>query len=115
MGAAVGIPLSSFCIIRRLYGISRVQAVAVTYDEVYPTTEITRSETDQRSFQKRRAILIDSFFCVLLPMIEMALGRTCNFFRTFNPLLEYQHMLSRVTALTSSKRSDASPAYTTHF
>lgn len=56
IGAAVGIPLSSFCIIRRLHSISRVQVVAVTH------------------YEKRRAILVDTLICVLLPMIEMALA-----------------------------------------
>lgn len=39
IGASVGIPLSSFCIIRRLHSISCVQAVAVTREEVRPTME----------------------------------------------------------------------------
>jgi hypothetical protein len=40
IGVAVGVPLSSFCIIRRLYNISRIQDVAFTREAVCPVTEI---------------------------------------------------------------------------
>ena len=112
IGAAVGIPLSSFCIIRRLYSISRVQAVAVTYDEVRQATESFPNHA--LTFpQKRRAILVDSLICVALPMIEMALGETRDFSESFMTLHCSQHMLSKVTALTSTKKSGASPLCTT--
>nr|AAQ96344.1 pheromone receptor Rcb2 B44 [Coprinopsis cinerea] len=55
MGASVGIPASSMCIVRRLYAIARSQKVA-----------ITRAE-------KRRAVIMDSLICVLLPIVYVAL------------------------------------------
>ncbi|GAW04838.1 pheromone receptor [Lentinula edodes] len=55
MGAIAGLPASSFCIVRRLYGIAAVR-----------NASITRAE-------KRRAIIIDSLICVLGPMIYIAL------------------------------------------
>ncbi|KAJ8515210.1 hypothetical protein ONZ45_g7353 [Pleurotus djamor] len=55
MGASVGIPASSLCINRRLYHIASVQTVSVSHAE------------------KRREILIDTFICVLFPMIYIAL------------------------------------------
>ncbi|KIK78557.1 hypothetical protein PAXRUDRAFT_834510 [Paxillus rubicundulus Ve08.2h10] len=55
MGASVGIPAASLCINRRLYQIARIHAVTVTQAE------------------KRRAILIDTLICVLLPLVFIAL------------------------------------------
>ncbi|KAF5381855.1 hypothetical protein D9757_008361 [Collybiopsis confluens] len=55
MAATVGLPASSFCIVRRLYGIAAIRTVSTTLAE------------------KRRAILIDSIFCGLLPAIYLAL------------------------------------------
>ncbi|KAJ3973664.1 pheromone receptor [Lentinula raphanica] len=55
MGAVAGLPASSFCIVRRLYGIAAIR-----------NASITRAE-------KRRAIIIDSLICVLGPMIYIAL------------------------------------------
>ncbi|CCM02274.1 uncharacterized protein FIBRA_04359 [Fibroporia radiculosa] len=56
IGASVGIPAASLCINRRLYLIARVQAVSITTAE------------------KKRAIFIDSIFCVLFPIICMVLA-----------------------------------------
>ncbi|KAI0656225.1 STE3-domain-containing protein [Cubamyces menziesii] len=56
IAASVGIPAAAMCINQRLYSISRVQAVMVTRAE------------------KRRAVLIDTFICVLFPLIIMALS-----------------------------------------
>lgn len=55
LGASVGIPAASLCINRRLYNIAKTHAVALT-DE-----------------GKRRAVLIDTLICVLLPMTVVAL------------------------------------------
>ncbi|KAF8630091.1 hypothetical protein AX17_005489 [Amanita inopinata Kibby_2008] len=55
MGASVGIPASSLCIVRRLYTISRVNAVAMSVSD------------------KRRSIIVDSAICVLFPIIFIAL------------------------------------------
>ncbi|TFY61867.1 hypothetical protein EVG20_g6899 [Dentipellis fragilis] len=55
MGASVGIPAASFCINRRLYNISHMQVVSVSRAE------------------KMRDILIDSAFCILLPIITLSL------------------------------------------
>nr|ANB67025.1 pheromone receptor [Agrocybe salicacicola] len=83
MGASVGIPASSLCIVRRLYTIASVQAVTVSPAE------------------KRRAVLIDSLICVLFPMIYIALqyvvqGHRFNIFEDigcypalYNTLLTY--------------------------
>ncbi|KAJ4468525.1 pheromone receptor [Lentinula aciculospora] len=57
MAATAGLPSSSFCIIRRLYGIVSIRTVS-----------ISRAE-------KRRAIVIDSLICVLGPLIYLALRR----------------------------------------
>ncbi|THH19066.1 hypothetical protein EUX98_g8847 [Antrodiella citrinella] len=56
IGASVGIPAASLCINRRLYSIARVHAVVIG------------------SAEKRRAILIDSAICGLLPVICMVLA-----------------------------------------
>lgn len=55
MGASVGIPASSLCIVRRLYQIASVHSVAATWAE------------------KRRAVLIDTLICVLFPTVYIAL------------------------------------------
>ncbi|KAJ7440959.1 pheromone receptor Rcb2 B44 [Mycena latifolia] len=55
LGASVGIPASSLCIVRRLYTIASVQSVS-----------ISRAE-------KRRAVLIDSLICVLFPLLYIAM------------------------------------------
>ncbi|KAF9052582.1 pheromone receptor [Rhodocollybia butyracea] len=55
MATTAGLPSSSFCIVRRLYGIASLR-----------TATITRAE-------KRRAIIIDSLICVLGPLIYLAL------------------------------------------
>ncbi|KAI5828257.1 pheromone B alpha 1 receptor [Schizophyllum commune Tattone D] len=55
MGASVGIPASSLCIIRRLYYIAKVRAVSKTRAE------------------KMRAILVDALICVLFPLVYIAL------------------------------------------
>ncbi|KAK0199269.1 pheromone receptor Rcb2 B44 [Desarmillaria ectypa] len=72
MAASVAIPASTLCINRRLYQIASVRAVSVTRAE------------------KRRAILIDSLFCVLLPVIFTALqyvvqGHRFNLYGDFGP------------------------------
>ncbi|KIY47096.1 pheromone receptor, partial [Fistulina hepatica ATCC 64428] len=54
-GVSVGIPASSFCIVRRLYHISRTRTVAISPAE------------------KRRSIIIDSAICVVLPLAYIAL------------------------------------------
>ncbi|KAL1753925.1 fungal pheromone STE3G-protein-coupled receptor [Schizophyllum commune] len=54
-GVGVGIPASSLCIVRRLYNITKVQAVSVTREE------------------KRRAVLIDALICLLFPIVYIAL------------------------------------------
>ena len=110
IGASVGIPLSSFCIIRRLHNISCTQAVAVTREEVRPATGA--SAIGLTLSQKRNAILIDTFICVFIPMIELVLGATYLFLELSDALLDFQPMLSRVTASTSSKSSGASQVYT---
>ncbi|KAM5538796.1 hypothetical protein V8D89_007518 [Ganoderma adspersum] len=56
IAASVGIPAASMCINQRLYSIARVQAVMVT------------------SAEKRRAVMIDTLICVLLPIIVVALS-----------------------------------------
>ncbi|KAJ7085147.1 pheromone A receptor-domain-containing protein [Mycena belliarum] len=55
MAASVGIPAASLCISRRLFHITRAEAGSV-------------SRTD-----KRRAVLVDTLICVLLPLIYLAL------------------------------------------
>nr|AAQ96343.1 pheromone receptor Rcb2 B1 [Coprinopsis cinerea] len=55
MGASVGIPASSMCIVRRLHAIARAQKVAVTRGE------------------KRREVIVDSLICVLFPLLYVAL------------------------------------------
>ncbi|KAF9645210.1 pheromone receptor [Thelephora ganbajun] len=56
LGAAVGIPASSLCIMRRLHSIAKIQAVSPTRAE------------------KRREIIIDSCICILCPMVYMVLA-----------------------------------------
>ncbi|KAI8968750.1 STE3-domain-containing protein [Trametes punicea] len=56
IATSVGIPAAAMCINQRLYSISRVQAVM-----------ITRAE-------KRRAVLLDTFVCVLFPIVIVALS-----------------------------------------
>ncbi|KAF9789535.1 putative fungal pheromoneG-protein-coupled receptor [Thelephora terrestris] len=53
LGAAVGIPASSLCIMRRLHSIAKVQAVSPTHKE------------------KLRGIIIDSLMCILFPIVYM--------------------------------------------
>ncbi|KAH6907369.1 pheromone receptor Rcb2 B44 [Coprinopsis sp. MPI-PUGE-AT-0042] len=55
LGASVGIPASSLCIVRRLYSIASVQNVAI--DRI----------------QKRRSVIIDACICVLFPLVYIAL------------------------------------------
>ncbi|KAL1689490.1 fungal pheromone STE3G-protein-coupled receptor [Schizophyllum commune] len=55
LGSTVGIPMSSLCIVRRLYNITKVQAVSIT-----PT-------------EKRRAVMIDALLCLLFPILFIAL------------------------------------------
>nr|AER51017.1 pheromone receptor [Lentinula edodes]AGL07755.1 pheromone receptor [Lentinula edodes] len=63
MAATAGLPSSSFCIVRRLYGIVSIRTVS-----------ISRAE-------KRRAIIIDSLICVLGPLIYLALRKvSCSQF-----------------------------------
>ncbi|KZP27852.1 pheromone receptor [Athelia psychrophila] len=51
LGAAVGIPAASACIMRRLYSISCLHSVAVTRAE------------------KRRVVIVDTLACVLFPLL----------------------------------------------
>ncbi|KAL1664284.1 fungal pheromone STE3G-protein-coupled receptor [Schizophyllum commune] len=55
MGTTVGLPASSLCILRRLYNITKVQAVSVSQSE------------------KRRAVLVDCLICALFPIVFIAL------------------------------------------
>ncbi|KIY48905.1 pheromone receptor [Fistulina hepatica ATCC 64428] len=83
LGASVGIPASSFCIVRRLYLISTLKPIATTRPE------------------KRRAVFVDSLFCVLFPVIYIAMqyivqGHRYNIFEDigcypaiYNTLLSY--------------------------
>ncbi|KAF9649298.1 fungal pheromone STE3G-protein-coupled receptor [Thelephora ganbajun] len=82
LGAAVGIPASSLCIMRRLYNISKVQAVATTRAE------------------KRRAVLVDTLICVLFPIIEMVLAYIVqgHRFDIFEQVGCYPHIVNMLPA-----------------
>ncbi|KAF9789562.1 fungal pheromone STE3G-protein-coupled receptor [Thelephora terrestris] len=56
LAASAGIPAASMCIIRRLYNISKIQAVATTHAE------------------KRRVVLVDTLICVLFPILCLPLA-----------------------------------------
>ena len=73
LAASVGIPAASMCIVRRLYHISKIQAVATTYTEVGTSLYCTSPSTDNVK-QKRRAVLIDTSICVLFPILCLPLG-----------------------------------------
>ncbi|KAK0183632.1 fungal pheromone STE3G-protein-coupled receptor [Armillaria mellea] len=55
LGSSVGLPAASLCINRRLFHIATSQVVVVTQKE------------------KRRAVLIDTFICVLFPLVFIAM------------------------------------------
>ncbi|KAJ3515951.1 hypothetical protein NMY22_g14317 [Coprinellus aureogranulatus] len=55
MGVSIAIPAASLCINRRLYKIARIQVVS--------TSDI----------DKRRAVVVDTLLCVVLPLIYIAL------------------------------------------
>ncbi|KAL1741339.1 fungal pheromone STE3G-protein-coupled receptor [Schizophyllum fasciatum] len=55
MATTVGLPMSSLCIVRRLYKITKVQAVSISPSE------------------KRRAVLLDCLLCGLFPLLFIAL------------------------------------------
>ncbi|KIK58767.1 hypothetical protein GYMLUDRAFT_45080 [Collybiopsis luxurians FD-317 M1] len=55
LATTVGLPASSFCIVRRLYNIAAIKSASITHAE------------------KRRTIITDSLICGLWPMIYLAL------------------------------------------
>ncbi|KAH7869343.1 pheromone receptor [Lentinula edodes] len=55
MATTVALPAASFCIVRRLYSIAAIRSASITYAE------------------KRRAVVIDGFFCGLWPLVYVAL------------------------------------------
>jgi hypothetical protein len=59
---------------RRLYNISKVQAVATTRAEVSSFGFLLRRAAYIPNLQKRRVVLIDTLVCVLFPMVEMVFG-----------------------------------------
>lgn len=74
IGAAVGIPLSTLCIMRQLYLITRIDYAMTTRAEVQVHRWLEVSLLIMKS-QKRRAFLIDGLICGLGPLLFIVLRK----------------------------------------
>lgn len=73
LGASVGIPAASLCIVRRLYTIASVQNI--TIDRI----------------EKRKSVIVDACICVLFPLVYIALRTLASLLTSFlsNRFAEY--------------------------
>ena len=101
LGAAVGIPASSLCIMRRLHSITKIQAVSMTLAEVRRTPRVSFNMLTVQ--QKQRAVIIDSCICILFPIIYMVFGLCLPALKD-TPLILPQHLSYKVTVSTSTSK-----------
>lgn len=114
MGAAVGIPASSLCIMRRLHSITKIQAVGLTHAEVCRTLSSSALKCAHSFVETTR---VHHRLLYLYSLSHDLPGPRLVFFHVERNrfLIPRKHMLSRATVSMCSSRLGAFRLFTTPF